>query len=364
MIGRRALGAGAALILATTLTGCGRSDSVATRAEPPRSVRVATVADQPLASDLTASGRLVPREEAAVGSQLAGYQVRDVYVDQGDTVRAGQVLARLDDSLLRADIAQQQANLDQQRVAAEKADQEAARVAGLEASGVLSDEAIAERRLGARTARAAVAQARASLGAQQVRGRLMEIRAPVAGTILERTVRPGDVSSSATPMFRIARGGLVELDAEIPEQAVRLVRIGQRADVALPGEVHVDGVVRLVGAEVERSTGLARVRILLPKRADLRPGGFAQAILQQRAKLPIRSVPAAAVQYGAGGATVMTVGNGNIVTTVPVTVGRRGGGYVELVQGPPLGARVLLGSQGFVLDGDKVAPLPERGAGR
>jgi len=353
------------LAVLAMLAGCGRhAPEAGATGEQPRAVRAATVESRILTSDLTASGRLVPREEAAVTSQLSGYRVAAVYVDEGDEVRAGQLLARLDDTLLRSDIAQQEANLAQQRVAAEKADQEAARVRGLEESGVLSDEAIAGRRLAARTAQAGVAQARALLAAQRVREGLMEIRAPVGGRILERAVRPGDVSSPATLMFRIARDDLVELDAEIPEQAMKLVRVGQRADVILPGDIHVAGVVRLVRAEVDRATGLARARILLPRRADLRPGGFAQAILQQGTSAPVRAVPAAAVQYGAGGATVMVVGKDDRISTIPVTIGRRGGGYVELTSGPAIGAQVLTGSQGFVLDGDKVKPMRARTAAR
>lgn len=344
-----------AMLLPITIAGCSKSVPESPAAQP-RAVLVAPVALRPLASDSMVSGRLVPREEAVVASQLSGYQVVAVLVDQGDMVRAGQVLARLDDSLLRADIAEQQANLVQKEVAAKKAEQDAGRVAGLDDSGVLSDEAIEGRRMAARSARAAVAQAQALLDAQRVRARLMEVRAPVSGRILERSVRPGDVSSPSTPMFRIARGDLIELDAEVPERMIGLIRPGQTADVVLPTATRISGTIRLVSPEVNRDTNLGRARILLPPRPDLRPGGFAQAILGQAQAPLVSSVPTAAVQYGASGATVMTLGKGNTVTTRTVKTGRSGGGYIELVDGPPPGTRVLLGSQGFLLDGDKVTP--------
>ncbi|MFM9598017.1 biotin/lipoyl-binding protein, partial [Streptomyces scabiei] len=77
---------------------------------------------------LTASGLLVSREEAAVASELSGYRVAEVLVDEGAWVKKGQPLARLDDTLLKAQIDQQVANVQQQEVAAERAHAEADRV--------------------------------------------------------------------------------------------------------------------------------------------------------------------------------------------------------------------------------------------
>ncbi len=190
-------------------------------ATAPRTVQFVTVADRILASGLPVSGQLISREEAAVATQVSGYQIARVLVDQGQPVRKGQVLAVLDDTLLRSDIAQQEAAVAQQHVAVEQAEAEAGRVKGLENSGVLSKEAIAERGLSARTARAQLAQAQAQLRGQQVRERLMTIRAPVSGRILERTARPGDVASTATNLFRIARNSQIELNAEVAEQNLR-----------------------------------------------------------------------------------------------------------------------------------------------
>jgi multidrug efflux pump subunit AcrA (membrane-fusion protein) len=64
-----------------------------------------------------------------------------------------------------------------------------------------------------------------------------------------------------------------------------------------------------------------------------------------------------AVRYTSDGASIMVVGDGDLVATVPVTLGRRSGGYVEILQGASVGTRVLLGAQGFVLDGDQVTPV-------
>jgi HlyD family secretion protein len=157
-------------------------------------------------------------------------------------------------------------------------------------------------------------------------------------------------------MFRIASGGEVEVDAEIPERSIDQITIGQAVEVQLQSGALIAGTVRLVSAEIDRDTRLGRARILLPVRSDLRPGGFANVIFASSAA-PVPAVREGAVRYTSDGASIMVVGDSDMVATVPVTIGRRSGGYVEIIQGAPVGTRVLLGAQGFVLDGDQVTPV-------
>ncbi|NYD89133.1 multidrug efflux pump subunit AcrA (membrane-fusion protein) [Sphingomonas melonis] len=137
--------------------------------------------------------------------------------------------------------------------------------------------------------------------------------------------------------------------------------MGDAATVRLASGAEVVGHVRLIGARVDPQTGLVRVRLALPVRPDIRPGGFAQADFASNSRA-VLTVPEAAVRYGASGATVQTLDRRNAVRSRPVRVGRRGGGYVELTSGPPPGTRVVLGGGAFVLDGDVVRPT--LGSGR
>ena len=340
------------LALCLLAAACSKKE-VKPAAEQPLTVSVARVETRDLRGGLTASGLLVSREEAAVSSELSGYRVARVFVEEGAYVRAGQPLALLDDTLLRAQIEQSQANLQLQEVAAARADAEAKRVDGLDNVGVLSEEAISERRLAARSAHATVGVAQAQLNDLKTRQGRMTIAAPVSGVVLERTVRPGDASSPGAAMFRIVRDNLVELDAEIPEASLAGLRAGDRAQVELPSGGRVAGVLRLISPRVDQQTKLGRARIALPIRADLRPGGYARVIFSGSAR-PVPTVPEAALRFASSGATVMTVGADGRVHRVSVRTDQRSGGYVELVQGPPVGARVALGGSAFVNDGDKV----------
>ena len=74
------------------------------------------------------------------------------------------------------------------------------------------------------------------------------------------------------------------------------------------------------------------------------------------------TVPASAIRYEAGGPSVMLVGDDNKVKQVPVKLGERSGDYVQLVEGPPAGSRVLAVGSSFTLDGDVIKPVEEGAA--
>ncbi len=343
--------------LAASLAACrGPQPAAAASGAGALTVTVAPVRRADLRGGLEASGVLVSREEAAVNTELSGYRVAQVFVDQGAQVTAGQPLARLDDTLLRSQIAQQRAVVTQQAVAAERTAEEARRVQGLDNAGVLPQEQIAERRLAARTSQAVTAAAQAQLDDLLTRERLMTVRAPVGGVVLSRAVRPGDLAGPANTMFRLAHDGIVELNAEVPEGDLGGVHAGDRADVKLPSGATVTGVVRLISPEVDANTKLGRIRVTLPVRSDLRPGGFARATFAG-AVHPAVVAPESAVRFDADGASVMVLGAQNRVRRTPVRTGLRQGGLVELLSGPAPGARVLLGGGAFVLDGDVVRPV-------
>ena len=348
----------ASTLIAGALSGCKKPAASAATVKPvdqPLTVSVAPIEVRQLKGGLSASGLLTPQFEAAVTTQLNGYRVAQVMVDQGAQVASGQVLARLDDTLLRSQIAQQRAVVQQQAVAAERSQAEADRVKDLDDKGVLPQEQIVERRLAAKSARAVTAAAQAQLDDLLTREKLMWVRAPVGGRVLARTVRPGDVATPSMVMFRLSSGGVVELNAEIPEAELSRIRPGDRAEVTLPGGSTVAGRVRLVSPEVDQTTKLGHARITLPPGPDLRPGGFGRAQFVE-ARRDVSVAPEAAIHFDADGASVMMVGPGDRVHRTPIRTGQRSGGLVELVGGPPPGSRVLLGGGAFVVDGDRVRP--------
>jgi HlyD family secretion protein len=347
------------LAAALTLAGCHKAAPEQTDSSQPRAVRVVTLAPRPIAGALAASGDLTPREEAAVMPEVNGYRVARVLVDVGAYVRQGQTLVELDPALIQAQLAQQQAAAQQADLQAQQAEAEAARVKGLDAEGVLSQEAIDQRRFQARAARATANAQAAALKDVRTRAGKLSVVAPVSGLVLQRSVRPGDLSANgATPWFLLARDGQIEMQAQLSEEDLTRIHLGQPAVVSLPGGGSATGVVRLISPQVDAATKLGYVRIQLPVRSDIRAGGFGRAVFNEAAgSLP--SVPETAVRYDADGASVMVVGADNRVRRVMVQTGQRGSGLVELVKGPPAGSRIVQSAAAFLLDGDLVRPVAD-----
>ncbi len=353
-----------AIVLVASVGGCERKAPVkTTEAQQARSVRVTTVEARAITGVLAATGDLAPFEEAAVLPEVSGYRVAEVLVDEGAYVRAGQALARLDATLISSQLAQQTALAAQAAAQAEQAESQAARVTDLDGQGVVSQEQIEQRRFQARAARA-VADAQAA-AARDIRTRVgkLVVTAPVAGLVLDRTVRPGDMSAigAATPWFRIARGGEIELEAQISETDLTQIQPGMTAVVTLPSGATAPGIVRLVSPQVDARTKLGSVRVRLPVRADIRAGGFARAQFAGATSLAL-TVPETAIRYDADGASVMEVGADNRVRRVSVQTGQRADGVVELLKGPLPGTRIVAAAAAFLIDGDRIRPV-ESGPG-
>jgi HlyD family secretion protein len=345
------------------LGGCHKPTPPAKAADQgARAVTVVRLQARPITGAMAASGTLVPREEAAVTPEVSGYRVARVLVDEGAYVRRGQTLVQLDPALIQAQLAQQSAMAAQAEVQAQQAEEQARRVAGLDNQGVLSQEQIEQRRFAARAARAAANAQAAGQRDLRARAAKLAVTAPVSGLVLERTVRPGDLSAGgAAPWFRIAREGQIELAAQMAEDELARIRPGQHATVTLPSGQVAEGVVRLVSPQIDPQTKLGEVRILLPVRSDIRAGGFGRAVFAEVGSLGL-AVPETAIRYDAAGASVMVVNADNRVRRVPVRTGQRGGGLVQILQGPPPGSRVVLNAGSFLLDGDLVRPTEAPGS--
>ncbi len=349
--------AAAALVL--VLSTCSdRSAQVASpnAAELARAVSISTVQLRSMARSLAASGLLVSREEASVGTELSGFVVKDVLVEEGAVVNAGAVLAILDSELLAAKIAQAAARLAQADAHAKLAMSDAARVENVKDSNVFSKEHIENRLAQAEIAKAEWRAANAQLNELRTQEKRMRIRAPVSGLILERTVNPGDVANSAQVMFRMARDSLLELEAEIPEAGIGQLSLGQVATVSLPSGPELQGEVRLISPRIDPQTKLGRVRVSLPLDPALREGGFARVVFSREAT-PVPAVPEKAVQFEAGGPLLVIMDEHNRAKRVAIRTGVRADGFVAIVDGPDIGSRVVLGGGAFLLDGDLIDPM-------
>ncbi|RZJ97185.1 MAG: efflux RND transporter periplasmic adaptor subunit [Brevundimonas sp.] len=344
-----------------TLAACGGGDKKAEEkakadaaARGGQTVTAATASLADLPRSVIASGSVSAWEEVPVGAETGGLVATAVYVDEGTYVRQGQPLVQLNDALLRAQLRQQQASVQTAQANAARDDAALARAQELKERGFLSQASLDNALADQRASRANLASAQASLSETQTRLSQATIRAPVAGLIISRSVTRGQIVAAGTELFRMVRDGRLELDAQVPEAELPLVRAGQSAGITADQATGpVSGRVRIVTPEVDPQTRLGVARVALNPGSGLRPGMFARATIDVGAA-PALTVPAQSVVFRDGKAGVYVIGANNVVHFNQVTTGDRAGPNVVIAGGIPAGSRVVVQGAGFLGDGDRV----------
>jgi multidrug efflux pump subunit AcrA (membrane-fusion protein) len=182
------------------------------------------------------------------------------------------------------------------------------------------------------------------------------IRAPVSGLVISRSVTRGQIVQPGTELFRIVRDGRLELDAQIPETEIRLVRAGQSAVVSSDDIGSASGSVRIVTPEVDAQTRLGVARISLASGSGLRAGMFARAEIDVGAQEAV-VVPTASILYRENRSGVFVLVEGGVARFQEVSVQSRTDAF-SAVDGIPAGAQVIVEGAGFLGDGDRVAVTP------
>ena len=363
--------AGAAVLaLALTLAACGGEEKAKDAeakakggAGSSQTVTVQAAALRNLPRTITASGTISAWEEVPVGAETGGLTATAVYVDEGRYVRQGAPLVQLNDALLRAQLRQQQAAVQTAEANAARDDAALARAQELKERGFLSQASLDTALANQRSSQANLAAARAALAETQTRLSQATIRAPVSGLVISRSVTRGQIVSPGTELFRIVRDGRLELDAQVPETDLAMVRAGQSAVIASDQVGETTGTVRIVTPEVDPQTRLGVARISLSGAGGFRPGMFARARLHAGAN-PSVTVPTAAVLYRENRPGVYILDNQSRARFRPVTIQSRSQQWTA-VDGVQAGARVIVQGAGFLGEGDRVrvvAPAAPRAA--
>lgn len=344
-------GVAAIAAIALALTACGPKKE-APKPRPTLTVSAATVQLTSLPRRVDATGTIAAWQEVPVGAETGGLEAVQVLVDEGSYVRQGQLLVKLNDTLLRAQLAQQQATVASAQATLAQNDAALARAQELRQRGFLSQASLDTALANQRTARANVAAAQAGLAETRARLDQTNIRAPVAGLITARSVVKGQIVAAGTELFRLVRQGQIELNAQVPQADLALVRVGQVATVTGENAGTTTGVVRIVTPQVDPQTRLGLARITLPSGSGFRPGNFARASIDVGAQ-PAMVVPSAAIVFREGKAGVYVIDSASRVHFRPVKAGNRSGGMVE-VTGLTAGQRVAVQGAGFLAEGNLV----------
>ena len=318
-----------------------------------QTVTAATVTMTNLARVVTASGSVSAWEEVPIGAETGGMVATGVFVDEGTYVRQGQILVKLNDALLRAAQRQQAAQVQAAEATLAQQDSALARAQELRERGFLSQASLDSALANQRTAQAQLAAARAVLSQTATQLDQTNLRAPVSGLIVSRSVTRGQIVQAGTELFRVVRDGRLELDAQIPETELALVRAGMGATVVSDQGGETSGRVRIVTSEVNPQTRLGTARVALASGSGLRPGMFARASIDVGDQ-PALTIPSDAVVFREGRSGVYVIAANNAVRFTPVTTGVRTGGQVAVISGLAANQRVVVQGAGFLGEGDQV----------
>ena len=314
-----------------------------------------------VANLITASGTLAARRELPVGVAGEGGQVSRVLVDAGTWVRAGQTLAVIDQSVQNQQAQSAQANIKVAQADARLAQSELDRAMKLVERGFISQADIDRKTATRDSANARVNVARAQSNELQARSSRLNIVAPAAGIVLERNVEPGQVVGAGSGvLFRIAKGGEMELQAELSEADLAKLGVGVSATVTPVGsEQSFTGQVWQLSPVINPQSRLGIARVALPYKDALRPGGFANAEISSGASVaPV--LPESAVQNDAEGSYVFVVGEGDKIVRRNVQTGIVTANGIAITGGLNGSERVVLYAAGFLNPGDKVKPRIEK----
>lgn len=310
---------------------------------------------------ITANGTIAARREMPVGVAGEGGQVERVLVEPGQWVGAGQTLAVIDRSVQSQQAASLAAQIRVAQADANLAQAELERAEALVSRGFISKADMDRKRATRDAANARVRVAQAQYAEATARNARLNIVAPAAGLVLTRQVEPGQiVGAGSGVLFRMARGGEMEMLAQMAEADLARVRVGTRATVTPVGtDVEIPGQVWQVSPVIDMDSRQGMVRIAIPYSSVLRPGGFADArLIAGTAEAPL--LPESAVQSGPEGNYVLIVGKDNKIERKPVKVGTVSDAGVSIASGLTGNERVVTLAGAFLNVGDTVKPVLQK----
>ena len=321
-------------------------------------VTVIVPQNEDVAGNVRVTGSIAATRDSPVGVQGSGGKVVSVTVKEGDYVRKGQVLARIDSSVQVQQVAQLRGSVEQARADLKLAESNLERAQALTERGFISTADIEQRQATRDSAAARVTVATAQLRASEAQLSQLSVTAPEAGLILTRAVEAGQVVGPGSgALFRIAQGGRMELRAVIAEQDLARIDTGMGAAISVVGSDDVHrGTVTMVDPIIDPQSRQGQARIAVAAADGIRPGAFATATIETGStSRPV--LPESAVLGDVGDSYVYVVKADQTVVRQTVTVGSVSNRGVVIESGLQGGERVVESAGAFLNEGDKIEPV-------
>ncbi len=348
----------APLALAALLGACGKAPEAPAASNATSRPLPVMTASAGAPFEYTAVGSVVSDQRVEIASRLSGY-IREVLVQEGDRVRRGQMLARLDAADVEGGIRQGKAAVGAADAASRDAQIDLERFQRLFERGSVSDNELRKMRLKSDAAREALNQARAGLDSAVAQRAYAEITSPVDGVVVARHKRTGDLAVPGAPLLTLESGRGLLFETFVAEGQVAAIEVGKAVQVNIDGlPAPLKGTVSRVvrsGDPVSRSY---QVKIALPESAGLMPGMFGRAAFGLGAS-PAPLVPRRALVERGGLTGVFVVDGEGRARFRWLRIAREWPDQVEVSAGLATDERFVAAPVPALRDGDLVTAAKE-----
>ena len=344
------------IILAVAVAACSGAGErgVTVPVTGPVTVQTIVAAKQGLPRMTQATGSIEPWARVSPGTKLMG-RLEDVRVREGDRVRKGDVLARLEDADLRAAVEQARAAVRMAEANLENAEAQHSRMTNLQKRGSITEKSFEDAVAAFRVAEAGLEQARANRVAADVALSYAELRAPMDGWVVRKMAETGDMITPGTPLLVIEDLSRVKVIFHVPETDVVGLKEGS------PAEVSVDVLEEVYDAAVDRvmpsgdpASRTFRVQLILDNtEGQLRSGMFARARFL-RGERQVLVIPTDSIVRRGGLDGVFVVEEDMRARLRWLKLGRAEGDVVEVLSGLEPGNRLVARPPAELADGRAV----------
>jgi RND family efflux transporter MFP subunit len=313
---------------------------------------VFTAEVQTLGLGIAVSGPLKASDSAFIKARVAG-ELQDLSVREGDTVQAGQVLARIDPSEFQARVRQAQQQADAAKAQVDIAQRQFDNNQALVNQGFISQTALLASQASLNGAKATHMAALAALDLANKSLADTTLRSPISGVVAQRLAQPGERVAIEARLIEVINLARLELEAALSAEEASRVKVGMTA------QLRIEGLAEPVAAKVLRINPSAQmgsrsivVYLGIQGREGLRQGLFAQGSLGTQS-VQVLAVPVSSVRTDKPQPYVQVVQDGKIAHITVQPGARSEGGLESLmaVSGLSAGAQVLVGSVGAVREG-------------
>jgi membrane fusion protein (multidrug efflux system) len=314
-------------------------DTSAVRSEKPRLVTLATLEPGTFNHYIDLQGKVDAENIAWVSPRGQGGQVRAIYVKQGDNVRQGQLLVKLDDAIVRQQIEQLNVQLNLAKTTYERR------------------KSLWDQKIGTEMellkAKNDMENLQKSIDITKEQSSMSNVYAPFSGVVDQVTLKVGETFMPGSPVMRIVSTNTLKVTANVPENYQSKVNEGNNVIITLPEDRSktLNAKITVAGKTIDPNTRSFYIEARIPGNKDFRPGQLAMVRIQDYSVNNTIAIPLSTIQNDEKGKFVMvaaTEGGKTVARKRPVVIGQMYGDQLEIKSGMQSGDKLIVeGFQGL-----------------